>query len=201
MKNVLVSAGVALLVVVLGLVYFGPTKIIEKIGAIPGAEVSGPCWTVGGVKECSASMVFNTATSTLCTLPTPSATSSLVSFTAQINSSTSTIMNLVLENTLNAFAPVVGAATSTNVIMSPLYAANTASGTAIIFQATSSAALSTSRTDILRPNSYLAFYARSGTIVDQKGGAVGSSVFPGTDGNTANPGVCKAVMREVNTGQ
>jgi len=85
-KNVLVSAGVALLVVVLGLSFFGRPSIqviketIEKIGAIPGSDIPGPVAKINGSPIIGLSQRFNTGTTTVCSFDVrPYASSTIIS--------------------------------------------------------------------------------------------------------------------------
>lgn len=96
-NNILVSAGVALVVVVLGLVFFGQPatntaieKVREVIGAVPGPDISSPYLSVNGVVRHYTSASLITATTTPCVLRGPGATSSLISFTLVTTNSTST---------------------------------------------------------------------------------------------------------------
>ena len=97
-KNTLVSAGVALLVV-LGFAYFGPSekiiereRIIERLGAIPGTEVGGPDFTIGGVTEWnfSGSFAAGSGTTTACTFQSPYSTTTLTHASGQITTATTT---------------------------------------------------------------------------------------------------------------
>ena len=55
-KNILVGVVVALLVVVVGFAFFGPSKTVEKIvGATPGDESGTECFTKNGLRTCSYS--------------------------------------------------------------------------------------------------------------------------------------------------
>lgn len=91
-KNIAVSAGVALLVVVLGLAYFGPTKtverferVIEKLGAIPGSEIPGPVAKINGAPIIGLSQRFTTGTTTVCSLDLrPYASSSILAIGATV---------------------------------------------------------------------------------------------------------------------
>ena len=80
-KNILVSAGVALLVVVLGLVFFGRpsgiTKVItERIGAIPG-DTLPECVTRGDKRACHYEITCADRTTRLYTKGTGLGTSSV----------------------------------------------------------------------------------------------------------------------------
>ena len=91
LKNVLVSAGVALLVAVLGFAYFGPTekvieRTIEKIGAFPGPEIDSPFISVNGLRSHYYDSPFLVSSSTLCSFRAPvNSTTTLAFASAQIN--------------------------------------------------------------------------------------------------------------------
>ena len=79
-KNILVSAGVALLVVVLGFAFFGPSeKVIEKkVGAFPGTSFSEDL-EYNGIKHFYRRQTFltgSTTNSTVCSISRPEPTSS-----------------------------------------------------------------------------------------------------------------------------
>lgn len=92
--NILVSAGVALLVVVLGLVFLGqPTtekttveRIIEKLGAIPGNDLPGPVVKLNGAPIVALSQKFQTGTTTVCSFDVRGyASSSIMALGATVN--------------------------------------------------------------------------------------------------------------------
>lgn len=76
-KNVLISAGVALLAVVLGLAFLGQPSVqviketVEKLGAFPGPSITGDYLSVGGIAAYYRSGSCNDATSTLFTIQNP----------------------------------------------------------------------------------------------------------------------------------
>lgn len=113
-KNILISAGVALLVVVIGFAYFGQpiTTVFERgtqgergqngedgksFGAIPGNSIEGNIVTIGGVDNyffkqamTSAGLNGGTATGTVCTFPLPAASTTLVDYSARFTSNAPT---------------------------------------------------------------------------------------------------------------
>ena len=90
-KNIIVSAIVALVVVVLGLVFFGrPTeRIIEKIirevekgtgldlGAVSGPSIDSETWTVNGVTTHFYRRPMQTGTTTVCQIKLPPASTTI----------------------------------------------------------------------------------------------------------------------------
>src|SRR3990167_1965338 len=81
-KNIIVGVGVGLMVVVLGIVFFGKPRVIErvveKLGAIPGNEVQGDEFIVGGVRHIFKRARFNTGTTTMCSIAVPVGASSTI---------------------------------------------------------------------------------------------------------------------------
>jgi hypothetical protein len=63
---------------------------IVTVGAMPGNELQGPCFKVNGVETCYARVDGRTASTTLCSIKAPSATSTLVNASVEIISSSST---------------------------------------------------------------------------------------------------------------
>lgn len=118
-KNILISAGVALLVVVIGFAYFGRpiTTVTEKViqgergqkgedgrtfGAIPGNSIEGNIVTIGGVDNyfyktamTSAGLNGGTATGTVCVFPLPSASTTLVDYSARLTSNAPTTTGML----------------------------------------------------------------------------------------------------------
>lgn len=180
-KNVLVSAGVALLVVVLGFAYFGPGKVIETVkevtvGAIPGTSVDANCFSIGGVEKCYYSSAFQSATSTYCVYRLPTGTSTLLNFTARLDTSTGSITSLYLATSSAAYAPqpVRSSATTSN-ISSSIVAAD-ATPTFFVSGGNprgisaggagggSDINATTTVNSVLEGNDYLVFYARGGGV-------------------------------------
>lgn len=67
-------------------------KIVEKLGAIPGNEVQGSEFTIGGVKThyLVSEAGGPVASTTPCTIRSPNATTSILSWTLQFNSNVAT---------------------------------------------------------------------------------------------------------------
>lgn len=203
-KNILISAGVALLVVVISFVYFGRStttivekgiveKIIEKVkeetfGAIPGTSVEGNVFTIGGVDNyffegamTSASLNGGTATGTVCAFKLPVASTTLVDYSARfITNAPTTTAAFAVYNTIGGYGTsttkAIGGIIGTIAANGRLFSTST--------QATTTAP-SAATGMILRgsnggeDNSFLIF--------DLQGG---SSPFTGT-------GICRAQLREL----
>ena len=181
-KNILVSAGVALLVVVLGFAFFGPSenaivaKVVEivkalKFGAFPGSDF-GNCITVNGYRTCSFRVAMDTGTSTQCVINLPAlgmtSTSTLIRFNELITTSATGAVLVVLDgNRPNNFAPALSVATSTAYnIGSVQIAAGIATGSAFSINATSS--LQVNGATILGASSTLVAYIKNGGPANQE---------------------------------
>ena len=182
-NNALVSAGVALLVVVLGLVFFGgPSvqtvrEVIERTGAIPGTSVDSNCFSIGGVSRCYYKQTFSTASSTYCVFPLPAGTSTLISFRARLDTGTTSATSLSLATSTVAFAPnrVGTTATTSSIAYQPV------AGTQVpAFRI----GTSTDTNVILTGGQYLTFFARGAGIADD------------TITSPAHTGVCTAIIEE-----
>ena len=117
-KNVLVSAGVALLMVVLGLVFLGQPsiKIIERIvGAMPGPTISSPYLSVNDVVFWPTRRSLTSATTTPCAIQSPAATSSLIYGGMFISVGTTTATVLDMATSTTAFATTTAIAGTKNV--------------------------------------------------------------------------------------
>ena len=196
MKTYLVSAGVALLVVVLGFAFFGPSEnvivqrvveIVKRLGAIPGNELQGPCIIVNGLSTCYAEQPMQVASSTLCVFQTPEATSTLARFSGKLTQSTSTSVGLVLQSHLtSAFAPSLSVATSVNSLGTLELAASVASGTTVMYNSTTTS-LQSNPTHVLPPNTFVAFFAKYG----------GSGSINQAGRGQVYQGQCTAVFQEL----
>ena len=96
-KNLLVSAGVALVVVVLGLVLFGKPavveRVVERLGATPGNVIPGDFVSVNGIDKYYVAGNCVTSTSTRFSVRNPAqatSTATLLYLTAQINATNTT---------------------------------------------------------------------------------------------------------------
>ena len=95
--NKKVSVGIIIAILVIGAVYFfkpAPAPIVYQqppiVGAIPGNEVFGPEWKVNGYTGHYNSTKLKTGTTTVCSLKSPGATSTLVFGGINYASTTST---------------------------------------------------------------------------------------------------------------
>ena len=92
MKNTFISAGVAVLVVVLGFMFFAPNQS-ETIGAIPGNSIDGPEFCVGGL--CYSNSVGTCASSgTLFSVSNPFAATSTAELVLMVGTGNATTTTL-----------------------------------------------------------------------------------------------------------
>ena len=94
-KNILVSAGVALLVVVLGFAFFGPSEnvivqkvveIVKKFGATPGSNFQSNVIKIAGSPLVGVSTGFTVGTTSVCALDVRGyASSSIVALGGVVN--------------------------------------------------------------------------------------------------------------------
>ena len=186
-KTILVSAVIAF-VVALGVAYFGTSKTIireivkevRQLGAVSGPDLYSSYWNVNGVQTHYGVVEMATATSSLCWIASPSATTTLVRFTAQITTGTSTAVMLHVVNSPTANAEKVTAATSTTLLNEYSVAANVLGGINYI---ASSTALNSK--DVIGPSRFIVLAAKNGAELTDLG--IGT-VYAGT---------CKAVLQQL----
>lgn len=192
MNTKLVYSGliVALVVSIFALIRPNPVQtVVERIvGASPGDSINSPSLTVNGLTKQYASIAYSNATSTFCVVPRPAATSTLVSFTAKNTSATGTAIYLLLEKRTNPFAPLLTAATSTNVLNGTfLLAAN--DDAAFTVNATTTGNAASNDYFEISPSQYLVFYGKA---------ANGTTIPAGvTSTGVVFTGQCNAVLQEV----
>ena len=123
----------------------GVKVLAEKLGAIPGTEVSENCFTVGGVRKCyySSNFASPAATTTACSF-NPGATSTLVRAAATITTATGTALQFEWGKATDSTS-----ATTTNLSGVFSLDANT-QGTLV-----ASTTNSIGTVDVFRPNDYL----------------------------------------------
>jgi len=135
-KKLALVSGLVALVVAGGVVYLAPQKVIvgpaqkeivrevvkevKELGAIPGIEVSGNEFSIGGFRTLQTRVPFAQGTSSLCTVAKPHfATATLAFFGAVFNSGvatgTSVNVSMSIEDT-NDPKTIPSATTSANVI-------------------------------------------------------------------------------------
>lgn len=103
-NNVLLGALLAVAVVVSGVLALrAPTvltvekpvvveKVVERLGATPGSQFEAPQLTVNGVGEYFYSQNFYTASSTVCSVKSPDATSTILYAVGRITTATDTAL-------------------------------------------------------------------------------------------------------------
>lgn len=148
MKNTLISAGVAVVVVILGLAFFAPKPnvITQVLGGQSVAVTDGNCYAFMGVNVCPNRVKMNLATTTVCAIKSPAATSTLVRASASFSVSSTTASIVAMTKSATAFA-------TTTLIGGGALAAN-AQGT---FNATTTLTTETSLdgTRVFGPSQYL----------------------------------------------
>ena len=115
MKNSIISAGVAVLVVVLGFSFFAPEPniVVQDLGSASSPSVNGGCMDVNGVTTCYASMKANTASTTPCALRAPTmATSTLVAGSYRVASTSATATYVEIGKSVTAFATTTSLGTT-----------------------------------------------------------------------------------------
>ena len=132
---VALSAGAAF-----GIVSHETKAPAPSYGALAGPDISSPYLSWGGVADYKASASMRTATTTLCAIQSPSATSSLVMASWKISAGTTTAATIDLATSTSRFA------TTTNLI----------AGTSVASGAQGSAAWRSSGSNsVLAPNTYV----------------------------------------------
>lgn len=70
-------------------------RTIEKAGSIPGDSLNSSCFTINGFQSCYAQQGFYTATNTVCSFKSPSATSTLAKFQASFKTSSTSASQII----------------------------------------------------------------------------------------------------------
>lgn len=107
-KPIIVSAAVALLVCIAAF-QLAPgsvqTVVKEKLGAMSGPDIASPYFSFGGVRHWGARIeTLNTATTTVCALQSPAATSTLLEGSIKLTTSSTTASRITLARAATAFA-------------------------------------------------------------------------------------------------
>lgn len=105
-KTILASVVLAAAVAVSVVAFVHPAPANSpQYGALAGPDIASPYLKWGGVATYNASQFMKTATTTLCSMQNPyAATSSLLSFSMQINTPTSTAAVIDVATSTSAFA-------------------------------------------------------------------------------------------------
>ena len=97
MKNYLITAGIALGVVLLVLIFM-PAKVINQVqtlGAVSSPDIMSPYFSFGGVRQWAAHTDnLNHASTTICSMQSPAATSTLVFGSVKLTTGTTTAIAL-----------------------------------------------------------------------------------------------------------
>lgn len=158
----------------------------QNLGALAGPDIPYDYLKWGGLETKRVSGTFNTASTTLCVIATPTATSTLTHFSALPTTATSTSVTVILENRTVGYAPLQSAATTTvNYVTSyniPANSTNVVATSSVL----SSDGVNTHPSTLIKPSTYLVFYAENGGAgsIPAAGLGSGSSVFAS--------GICKA---------
>lgn len=117
MKNYLITAGIALGVVLLTLTLM-PQKVINsvsQVGAVSSPDIMSPYFSFGGVRQWAAHKdSLNQASTTICSLQSPAATSTLLFADVKITTGTTTAVVLEMAKATTY------AATTTRITYAPL---------------------------------------------------------------------------------
>ena len=154
MNSKLIAGGVVLALVLSLVAVFkagpGPAGRDGKdgLGAIPGVEVSGPSWSVNGVRSEYASSRLRQATTTVCALRSPSATSTLMHASITLDTSSTTATTVTLAKATTAYA-------TTTLVTSAAVNANAQATIIATSTANTVSALGTINTRVFAPNNYL----------------------------------------------
>ena len=109
--NKLILAAVALLLVLGGVTYSLLGTQEPKLGAAPGPERTAECETRNGVTQCFNRKAFTQATTTVCAIKSPAATSTLVTALVRfaVSSTTASVVTLAQATTPFATTTLNGA--------------------------------------------------------------------------------------------
>lgn len=110
-KNGLMALAAVVLIVV-GVMWMTPKgnevirEVTNNVGAVSGPDRFSPdgCESVNGLKTCSTQVALRTATTTPCSIQTPSATSTLVRTSLVVKTATTTAITMRLATSTTAFA-------------------------------------------------------------------------------------------------
>jgi hypothetical protein len=94
-KNILIG-GVVVVLLVLGLIFprSGGTVIERVVGSVVGPDITSPYLSINGLEEWNYSVKLSQASTTLCSIVSPSATSTLIFGSVDITTGTTTVMTV-----------------------------------------------------------------------------------------------------------
>ena len=156
MKNTLIVSGIVALVVSSLVLFLTPkTNPTQTVGAVSSPDIAAPWFSYGGVRHWAGhSDTLVSATTTVCAIQSPTATSTLVRASINFKIGTTTASTIDIAKATTAFA-------TTTIIGGGALAAN-AQGT---FNATTTPATGTSLDGpmVFAPSTYVVFGMEGGT--------------------------------------
>lgn len=112
-KNLIASIVIGLIAIVAS-VYLGGTQVVKEIthevGAVSSPDLASRYFSFGGVREWAGRQQMNVATTTLCAIQAPAATSTLKFVSFSVTTGTSTSATIDIATSTTAFA------TTTNLV-------------------------------------------------------------------------------------
>lgn len=142
-----------------------------KVGALAGPDLASLYFSFGGVREWAGSAGFYTASTSLCAIQSPAATTTLVAATVRIDTSTTTASIVEIGKALTAFA------TTTRLALL------TVGANAVNLNLVATTTVTTLTDGVVPPNSWI------NTMVGFTTGTASAA--------TALTGKCSAVFREI----
>ena len=140
---------------VLGVIVFTKPQALPPSGSAPGQDFQGPCISVGGVSTCFARQGLALATTTPCSIKSPSATSTLVRTSVMVATATSTATYWNVATSTTAYstssASTIGAqiALPSGALGSIMYNSTTTSATTLVSDGLA-----------IAPNTYLVWWVQ-----------------------------------------
>lgn len=152
MKNIAITAAVSLVVFLVGIGFVRPVQqVVEKVtntqlGAVVGPDSYFPCETHNGVQTCFERQTMAKATTTICAMKSPTATSSLSLASVNFIVSTTTASRVTIAKAATAFA--------TTTLLAAGNLGASADG-AFVASTTASGGATVDGTNIFSPNTYV----------------------------------------------
>ncbi len=171
-KNILVTFGIVLALILSG-VALSQSKVVQNItaGSVSSPDISSPYFSYGDVRHWAGkTSSLNQATTTVCAIQSPSATSTLEFASVRFSVSSTTASTVTIAKATTPYA-------TTTLLVAGALAAN-AQGT-LVASSTPSGGASVDGTYVFSPNTYV--------VVGMAGGV----------GTFSPTGVCQAGWREI----
>lgn len=115
-KKQIIASVVTLVIAVVASVYLGGTQVVKEIthevpvGAVSSPDIPGRYFSYGGVRQWGGRQQMQVATTTLCAIQSPAATSTIEYVSFSITTGTSTAATIDIGTSTNAFS------TTTNLV-------------------------------------------------------------------------------------